>query len=180
MGYVPMRVSEDGRDIFDRERAFEILVERYGMVCQFPGCHHEFSPEYGSPWYRTLDHIYPQGRARLEGWKWTEIWDIDNLAIMHRFCNQKKGDSLYNEDGTLSLLEVTHRVKLVRPDICALCYAGRLLQRGEECPDCGLHPQPSTWPAYLQKDPRECAHDAVSHCKFCVPGFVERLEPLKL
>ena len=175
-----LKELEDGRTTFDRQAAIEYLIERDGPGCQFPGCTHEFSPEPGSPWHRTIDHSYPQGKAREAGWTWEQIWDTDNLKIYHRICNQRKGETLYNEDGSLTLVEVIRTVKLVRPDICQTCYAGRLLVRDETCPDCYSVPQPTTWPAYLQRDPRECAHDRTSHCRFCVPGFVERLEPLEV
>ena len=177
---VPLKVGHGGNMVFDSALAYEWIHERDGEGCSFPGCEHGFTENSGSPWFRTIDHIYPRSLGKLDGWTWEEIWDISNLAKMHRVCNQRKGDTPYNADGTLTLVEYTRSVKIVRPDVCSLCYAGRLLTKGEECPDCGLGPQPTTWPAYLQKDPRECAHDRTSHCKFCVPGFTERLEPLAL
>lgn len=179
---LPLRTNLEGHLVFDRIEALRIIEERDGPGCAFPGCTHPFSEDSGSPWHRTLDHIKPQSACLREGWPREKTWDTDNLAKMHRICNQRKGDTEYNADGTLTLVEVTRRVRMVRPDICPLCYAGRLLTKGETCPDCGLGPQPTTWPAYLQKDPRECAHDRESHCKFCVPGIgnVERIEPLDL
>ena len=178
---VPTRWTDDGRRVFDRQKAMQLVIERDGDGCAFPGCTHPFVNVSGSPWHPTLDHRKPQATCRGDKeWPWERQWGLDNLDRMHRICNQRKGDTEYNEDGTLDLIEYTVSVKLVRPDICALCYAGRLLQRGEVCPDCGSLPQPSTWPAYSQRDPRECAHDRTSHCKFCVPGFVERIEPLEL
>lgn len=177
---VPIRVNEVGINVFDRTRAMQMLLERDGAGCKFPGCEHEFSDVSGSPWYPTLDHRRPQSKCKDDpDWPWQRVWGLDNLDRMHRICNQRKGDTEYNEDGSLTLVEFTRSVKLIRPDICPSCYAGRLLLPGDVCEDCSLDiPQPSTWPAYLQRDPRECAHDRHSHCKFCVPGFVERIEPL--
>lgn len=178
---VPLKLGHNGQMVFDSELAYKWIIERDGEGCAFPGCEHGFTANSGSPWASTIDHIYPRSLGKRDGWTWEEIWDISNLSRMHRVCNQRKGDTPYNADGTLTLIEVTRSVKIVRPDICATCYAGRLLFKGDECDDCGLNiPQPSTWPAYLQKDPRECNHDKHGHCKFCVPGFIERIEPLAL
>lgn len=174
------RITAEGLEVFDRNAAIEFLVERDGLDCTFPGCMHEFSADSGSPWHRTIDHIVPQVRCKERGWTMQEMWDSSNLSLMHRTCNQRKGDVEYNEDGTLTLVEVIRTVKIARPDICATCYAGRMLGKDEQCPDCYSLPQPTTWPAYLQFDPRECAHDKHSHCRFCVPGFVKRIEPLAI
>lgn len=175
-----MKTADDGREVFDREANIQFLLERDGPGCQFPGCSHPFRPEYGSPWKMTIDHIYPQSVARREGWSWEEIWDTDNLAVLHRICNQRKDNAIYGPDGTLEIVEVTRRVKIVRQDICPLCYAGRLLFKGETCESCGLEPQPTTAPAYMQKEPQECSHDRHSHCRMCWVGFIERIEPLEL
>src|SRR6478609_3320233 len=114
-----------GIQVFDRDAAIAFLRETKGDKCAFPGCTHEWSTEPTSPWHMTLDHRTPQSKMKAARKPHSEIWDTDNLDLMHRVCNQRKGDVEYNDDGSLTIVEVVRTVKIARPDICETCNAGR-------------------------------------------------------
>jgi hypothetical protein len=166
-------VEQEGRIYFDRDAAIEALIERDGYKCQFPGCRLPFDPDPESRYGRSLDHIYPQVRAKADGWTFEQIWGLDNLQLMHRVCNSRKSDLTYDEDGNLPISNRTRAVKGPRPEFCLLCENGRALYPGEECPECFSGPQPAAWPAVLQKTPKQCDHSTY-HCWLCVIGHVPR------
>ena len=160
-------VEVGGRIQFDRDLAIEFLIERDGEKCQYPGCDAPFDPDPESRYGRSIDHIYPQVRAKADGWTYERIWDLDNLQLMHRVCNARKSDLTYDENGNLPSRGRTKSIKTQRPENCDFCANGRLLYPGENCPECLGGPQPSRWPATLQKRPKECDHSTY-HCWFCV------------
>lgn len=146
------------------------LEERDGYVCQYPDCDKPFSDD-NSP---TVDHWYPQVWCKEQGWTPQEIWSLDNLKLMHKSCNAKKGHLIPNDDGTLPVKETRVRIpKSERPQDCDYCYNGRVLLLGEECDICGSGPQPATAPRSLQKHPKDCDHDDF-HCWMCFIGHVPR------
>lgn len=156
-----------------RQETIEILADRDGYVCMFPECDRELTDD--GRHMVTLDHIYPQALARRDGWTTEQINSVDNLQLMGKDCNARKGHLLYDEDGNLPLKQREPKAlaKSERPAICETCFAGRILLPGEECYDCGSGPQPATAPTALQKTPKECDH-SVYHCWMCYIGFVER------
>lgn len=169
---------------FSREGALDVLIERDGLVCQYPGCDRKGFDIDGA-FELTIDHYMPQSKAREMGWSEDRIWHTDNLKIMHRKCNALKGDRIPNEDGSLpprpeDLRPVHQRRadKTGRVPVCETCMSGRLLLFGEECPDCGSGPQPSTLPKYLQVSPKECSHGWGKNpeliCWMCNLGFIKR------
>lgn len=153
--------------IADKEALKLQLIERDGLKCQYPGCDLPFDPNPNDRHSISIDHIYPQVRAKADGWTYEEIWDLSNLQLMGRNCNAKKSDLLYDEDGNLPVSSRTRAVKAQRPENCDFCANGRLLLPGEECPECFSGPQPTRWPSSLQKTPKECDHSTY-HCWFCV------------
>jgi hypothetical protein len=148
-----------------RAEIVEALAERDGYRCTFPGC---VRPLNDPKDIDTLDHIYPQVLAKAAGWTRAQIDDLDNLQLMHKSCNALKGHQLPDEDGRFHVnVREPKVVKLPRPEFCEMCFSGRLLMIGEECPDCGIGPQPARWPGSLQRKPKECDHSTY-HCWVCV------------
>lgn len=148
-----------------KAEVFAFLKDRDGDQCMYPGCDRPL----GDPKdIDTLDHIYPQYLAKQAGWTREQTDALDNLQIMHKVCNTAKSHHLPDENG---LFPVTRRepkpVKGPRPTICDTCFSGRILLPGEECPDCGIGPQPGRWPTSLQRRPKECDHSTY-HCFMCV------------
>lgn len=158
----------------NKAEVVEALVERDGYACTYPGCSVDFSPIPDHKWSITIDHIYPQAKAREVGWSNDEINSLENLQLMHKACNAKKSDLTYNEDGTLPVRGKVKTPKSERPMTCELCESGRLLLFNEICELCGSGPQPAAFPKYLQKEPKECDHSNY-HCWLCVTGLVDRV-----
>lgn len=159
----------------DRQFIIEQLISRDGLVCQYPGCDQPLVYDETSRHYVTIDHKFPQGKAREAGWTFEEIWDLSNLQLMGRACNSKKSDRTYDDDGMLTPTRThTKVVKSERPEQCETCGSGRLLLLGEICDVCGSGPQPSMAPRSTQKLPKECSHAGYDHCWMCWIGFVER------
>ena len=145
-------------DKLNKAEVIQALIERDGYVCTYPDCTVEYSAIPDHKWSITIDHIHPQAAGRADGWTPEEINHIDNLQLMHKACNAKKSDLLYNEDGTLPSRGRPRAVKTERPQTCDLCMNGRLLLPGEICELCESEPQPKLHPRSLQRDPKECDH----------------------
>lgn len=163
----------------DRTVIIDLLSERDGDVCKYPGCGTPFTDERPP----TIDHWKPQWWCKEQGWTFDEMWDLDNLVLMHRSCNAKKSDLVPNDDGTLpakvpSSRILRQRARAARPTLCDTCMNGRLLMPGEDCPDgCGFECSPKVAPKVLQVKPKECDHDE-HHCWMCYLGFVDRKSTL--
>lgn len=153
------------------------LILRDGYVCQYPGCDLPFDERENSRHSVTIDHIFPQAKARALGHTFQQIWSLDNLQLMGRTCNSKKSDHLYDENGMLPVRDHVRVIKSARPVQCETCSSGRLLLHGEICVDCGSGPQPATAPKYLQKPVKECDHDT-SYCWMCYLDMIPRRSAL--
>jgi 5-methylcytosine-specific restriction endonuclease McrA len=164
------------REIVSKKQVIEKLVERDGYRCMFPGCVREFDevidPETHYTHMMTIDHIHPQAAALEAGWEYELVNDIDNLQLMGKSCNARKGDLIPNPDGTLPV-RPSKPASINKPDVCDHCMSGRLLLADEVCEVCGSGPQPVGTPRYLQKKPKDCDHN-VYHCWMCHLGFIER------
>lgn len=153
------------------------LRVRDGDMCRHPDCGKvmDFSLEEG-PNMVTVDHKFPQAKARESGWTEEEIWDLSNLDLMHRKCNAKKSDLLYNEDGTLpskvSRFRYRRDKRAQRPEVCTACQSGRLLGEDEWCNACGCGPNPGRYPKWRQMSPKDCDHD-LFYCVSCTIWFPE-------
>ena len=159
------------------------LRQRDGDVCLHPDCGQplDFSITDG-PLEPTIDHWIPQWRGKANGWTMDKIWDLDNLKLMHKRCNAKKGDLVPNEDGTLpakktSTFRFRREKRAQRPEICTACNAGRELGMDEWCNACGSGPQPARYPKWRQMSPKDCDHD-LFFCSSCFLGFVPRRSAL--
>jgi len=102
------------------------LINRDGAVCQYPGCDLPFTTEQNSRHSITIDHKFPQAKARSLGWSFEQIWDLDNLQLMGRACNSKKSDRVYDDNGVLPGVDRIKAIKLyaltcVKP-VCRVDY----------------------------------------------------------
>lgn len=161
----------------NRKELLVKLIERDGATCQYPGCDLLFSTELNSRHSITIDHKFPQAKARAMGWSFDEIWSLDNLQLMGRACNSKKSDREYDDEGNLPGIDRIKAIKSLRPDQCTTCGTGRMLLYGEICDTCGSGPQPACAPKYLQRTPKECDHDDF-YCWMCYIGHIERKSAL--
>lgn len=148
------------------------LIERDGDECSY--CHRDFSVRE-----RTIDHVYPQARGKIDGWSYEQIWDLSNLKLACKPCNAKKGDQLLNEDGTIpSRGKTTFRYRrdkrAQRAEICTSCNAGRKLGPDEICASCQSGPMPERYPRWAKMRADECDHEAF-WCWACSIGIVDRI-----
>lgn len=162
------------------------LLLRDGDICMHPDCGREmdiimvddvaFTDATGKQEV-TIDHWIPQSWAFDNGWTMDQVWDLDNLKLMHKACNASKGDLLPNEDGTLPEKPVKSREtradKSNRPEVCQACNSGRLVARGQECHVCGSGPMPKSFPQTDKVSPKECDHHK-QWCWACSLGLYKR------
>jgi hypothetical protein len=147
-----------------RAEIVELLRMRDGDACQHPDCNSNIDFDVvDGPLENTIDHWMPQWYGKENNWTHDEIWALDNLKLMHKKCNAKKGDLIPNEDGTLPPKPTrtwkNRRAKRTqRPEICTACNSGRLLSDNEFCRACGSGPQPERFPKWRQMKPSECDH----------------------
>lgn len=160
-----------------RAEMVERLRTRDGDVCMFPGCDEilDFDASEG-PKEVTIDHWVPQHFGKANGWTWDEIWDLDNLRLMHKKCNAKKGDRIPNEDGSLpprvmSTFKHRRQKRANRPECCDVCNNGHNLASDEVCAACGANAQ--RFPRWAKMKANECDH-AAFWCWACSIGVTPR------
>jgi len=146
-----------------RAELIATLRTRDGNRCMHPDCGLvlNFDVTEG-PQEVTLDHWYPQVAGKSDGWTMAEIWSVDNLKLMHKKCNAKKGDLIPNEDGTLpakpsSTFKFRRQKRAGRPEMCTECNNGHDLMVGEYCASCGCDAQRFPRSAKVRFD--ECDHE---------------------
>ena len=170
-----------------RDEILTALYERDGDICMYPDCGRaldiievdgEVIAGGNGKLEVTIDHWIPQSYGFANGWTMDQVWDLDNLKLMHKECNAKKGDILPNEDGTLPPRPETQRERRAdkgnRKEPCETCYEGRILQRGEECGVCGSQAMPLTFPQCDKKKVNECRHAGHDWCWQCSIGIIQR------
>ena len=138
------------------------LSTRDGYRCMMPGCTRPFTA-YDKP---TIDHWNPKSVSGDES--------LGNLVLMHFSCNNIKGDTIPNADGTIDIVRRTRIPKQARPELCETCMSGRWLLDGELCPDCGSGPQPVRYPTAYKRKPKNCPHSGRYSCWMCIVGFIKR------
>lgn len=159
------------------------LRARDGDACQYPGCAKvlDFSITEG-PLEPTIDHWIPQWFGKENDWSPDEIWAVDNLKLMCKRCNAKKGDLIPNEDGTLpaktqSTFRFRRQKRAGRPELCVECDNGHNLFIGEVCANCGCNAQ--RFPRWAKEKANHCSHD-ITWCWACSIGVVERAGALEM
>jgi hypothetical protein len=148
----------------EKEQILAALKERDGYRCMLPGCTRPFT-EDDKP---TIDHWNPFSISR-DG-------SLANLRLMHFTCNNLKGNTVPNADGSITITRSIKIPKQKRPELCDTCMSGRILLDGENCDDCGSGPQPRRFPTAYKRKPKNCSHSGREHCWSCVTGFVRRIE----
>lgn len=153
------------------------IRERDGDVCAYPDCNETLDFEaIDGPREVTIDHWVPQYHGKSEGWAMEEIWALDNLRLMSKKCNAKKGDRIPNEDGTLpEKVTKTFRYRrdkrASRPELCTSCDNGHNLGPDEICASCGCDAQ--RFPRWAKVKTQECDHE-LFWCIWCSIGVIER------
>lgn len=149
--------------IKQRDEVIAALRERDGRICAFPDCSEalDFTVKDG-PKEVTIDHWIPQHFGKSEGWSYEAIWDLNNLRLMHKKCNAKKGDRIPNEDGTLPEKAVRkfryrREKRAGRAELCVDCDNGHNLMANEVCASCGCDAQRFPRSAKVRFD--ECDHE---------------------
>lgn len=155
------------------------IRQRDGDLCALPDCHAllDFNVTHG-PLEVTIDHWIPQIYGKTHGWTMNEIWGIDNLRLMHKKCNAKKGDLVPHDDGSLpdkplSNFKFRRQKRATRPDMCFVCDNGRKLGPTDVCASCNSGPQPERYPRWAKMKSTECDHE-LFWCPWCSIGIIER------
>lgn len=164
-----------------RATVIDLLIERDGTTCQYPDCGNELKFDIvndDSPQFVTIDHWIPKHYGLAQGWSWERIWDLDNLKLMEKKCNAKKGDRVPNADNTLPARAVktfrSRREKRIgRPEICMACSAGRDLGKDEICATCQHGAAPLRFPRWAKVSSAECDHE-MFWCWACSIGITPR------
>lgn len=113
----------------------------------------------------TIDHFFPKAHGGT--------WELDNLRLACFKCNNTKGDTIPNEDGTITFIDKKNKQpKAQRPFICEHCLAGRKVEIGEKCIHCGSGPQPSKFPQARKRKPKNCPHNGIYWCWLCAIGLI--------
>jgi hypothetical protein len=163
-----------------RSELVALLVERDGLICQYPGDEHELDLSVvEGPREPTIDHWFPQWYGKENGWTSEQVWGLANLKLMCKAHNAKKGDRIPNEDGTLPV-RVTRTFKFrrqkraERAEICTTCDAGRKLGPSEVCASCSSGPMPERFPRWAKARSSECDHE-LFWCAWCSIGIIPRV-----
>ena len=138
-----------------RRALIQELIVRDGHHCYL--CVDDFTDD--DP--LTIEHVLPLSRGGT--------WDMPNLKLAHKSCNQRKADRVFLDDGTLEPRKRTmgyrarknNREKIIDA-FCELCYDGRLLLENEACPECTRGAVP--WPWTYKLDPKQCSHSGPWWC----------------
>lgn len=150
-----------------RSEIIDLVTERDGFGCYL--CPEPFSERQGME--LTLDHVLPLSRGGT--------WDVDNIKLAHRRCNQEKADRVFLEDGTLEprqarlgYRERRANKEQILQDFCELCANGRLLMPDESCPDCRRGAVEFSWS--MKRAPKDCSHSGYEWCWMDACGIIER------
>jgi hypothetical protein len=171
-----MQVQE--RTKLTKPEIIAALFKRDGDNCMHPKCGKPLGTDI------TIDHIYPRGRAREDGWTEEQLWDLSNLHLMHFKCNQDKADRPYIEPGQLKPRPVRkfryrRQKRAERPEVCMSCNAGRDLSYDEVCASCNSGPMPLRAPRWRKMAVEDCDH-AIFWCVGCASGWIDRAGALEM
>ena len=156
------------------------LRERDGTNCTHPECGLplDFDLPETSKHLVTIDHKYPQSKCKEDNWEYADIWDLDNLQLMHKSCNARKGSKIYLPDGTLPpskrKMMLRREKRASRTEIAECCNSGRMLEYDQICSVCGSEAKPVGFPASAQVTPNDCPHEYPFSCYACIVGLAPR------
>lgn len=152
-----------------RSQIIDICTERDGYFCYL--CAEDFDDTIRGR-ELTIDHVQPLSKGGT--------WDIGNLALACRKCNQEKADREFLPDGTLEPRAEREGYQQRRANrerileqFCDLCENGRLLVPEEYCPTCfrGAKPFPTT----MRRQPKDCSHSGYEWCWMDACGLIDRV-----
>ena len=151
--------------VHTRTELIEHLAIRDGFECYL--CPRPFT-EDDRP---TIDHKYPLSKGGG--------WELENLKLAHRRCNQDKADRLFLDDGTLeekqrriSYRQRQENKRQILEEFCELCQNGRMLSRDESCPECGRGAVMWSW--QYKMTPNDCPHSGRFWCWMDACGIIDR------
>lgn len=152
-----------------RQALIDTLIRRDGLVCAYPGAEHSLDMNDTGAWEITIDHHIPQWWAREQGWSEDKIWHPNNLRLMCKRHNAKKGERIPNEDGTLperptKRFRYRRDKRASRPEYCVQCNNGHDLFVGEICASCGCNAK--RFPMSAKVPYPECDHE-ILWCWVC-------------
>lgn len=146
-----------------RQEIVEILTARDGFACYL--CPEPYTDDLGP----TIDHVMPLSKGGS--------WDLENLKLAHRKCNQEKGDRefidgvLEPKNRRIGYRERKQSKQSILDAFCDLCFDGRTLLPAEICPRCAR--EAVAYPWTLKKEPKSCDHSTF-WCWACTIGLYER------
>lgn len=146
-----------------RQDIVDVLVDRDGLFCYL--CPEPYTIEHRP----TIDHVKPLSKGGS--------WELNNLRLAHRKCNQEKGDRefidgvLEPKNRRIGYRERKRSKQQVLDAFCELCYSGRLLLPDEICPECDREAVANPWS--LKREPPDCDHSRF-WCWACSIGIYER------
>lgn len=163
------------------------LSQRDGMFCMHPNCDRELDfsiTDDNNPTFVTVDHWMPVVWCKMQGWTYEETWGLDNLKLMHKRCNARKGQVVPNDDGTIpekkkKEFRYRRQKRAERPEICTSCNAGRGLGPNEVCASCGSGPLPERFPRWAKMRSSECDHE-LFWCAWCSIGVIPRTGAIEM
>lgn len=148
-----------------RAELVEHIALRDGFACYL--CPRPFTAE-DRP---TIDHYHPLAKGGT--------WELSNLKLAHRKCNQEKADRVFLDDGTLETKQkrISYRDRQASKQsildaFCEECNDGRLLWPDDICEICGRGAVTFPWTTRLQ--PKDCSHSGPWWCWSCSIGIVDR------
>jgi hypothetical protein len=151
-----------------RGEIIQLVTERDGYGCYL--CPEPFSEERAGM-ELTLDHVLPLSRGGT--------WDVENIKLAHRRCNQEKADRVFLDDGTLEprsarlgYRERKANKEQILLEFCDLCANGRLLMPDEFCGTCRR--TAVEFPRTMKRAPKDCSHSGYEWCWMDACGIIER------
>jgi 5-methylcytosine-specific restriction endonuclease McrA len=161
----------------NRSETIADLRKRDGDNCMYPDCGDPLDLEAkDGPLETTIDHWIPQYWCKEQGWTYQQIWDIDNLKLMHKRCNAKKGDRVPDENGILpervvKKFRYRRDKRAERPEACTACDNGHNLLHDEVCASCGSDAK--RYPRWAKVPLKDCDHE-IFWCIWCSIGDIQR------
>lgn len=153
----------NGTEKIRRADVMRILIDKYGEICYLCGLPPTETDKL------NIEHWFPQAWCRGQGWKEERYNEIENLRPSHESCNRQKSDTVPYEGWVFTPPPPkTYPTKTVKSPLCETCLNGMYLSMNEQCPDCFLDNSKRRFPKVTQLAPKECPHEGIWHCWWCV------------
>lgn len=162
--------AETRETIRRRTETIAALRARDGDMCAYPGANHTLDfDEIDGPSMVTIDHWIPVWYGRSIGRPEDEIQSLNNLRLMCKRHNARKGERIPNDDGTLperpqKKFRYRRDKRAQRPEMCTQCFNGSNLAVDEICAACGSTGK--SMPMWAKVRYQDCDH-ALLWCWVC-------------